>query len=167
MNVEQGLLLFLCKNFVYRPPGHHAMAEEFSGYCYFNNIAITTHIALKKYNLERLVLQNKCSNFLFGNFNSDQFFQSQPLFLCIYTHSHMHICKDICIDHLLEIIVVHVKKIIDDLWFSKETLVLRFWAEQCEGLLLFQNSDCWLGCTSWPRNSICFLWWPKVSCAYI
>ncbi|XP_025108322.1 histone deacetylase 6-like isoform X1 [Pomacea canaliculata] len=32
------------------------MAEEFSGYCYFNNIAITTHIALKKYNLERILI---------------------------------------------------------------------------------------------------------------
>nr|BAW19564.1 histone deacetylase 6 [Gnatocerus cornutus] len=29
-----------------RPPGHHAMAEEYNGYCYFNNVAIAAEAAL-------------------------------------------------------------------------------------------------------------------------
>ena len=32
-----------------RPPGHHAGIESFEGFCYLNNIAISTFYALEKY----------------------------------------------------------------------------------------------------------------------
>ncbi|ESO83648.1 hypothetical protein LOTGIDRAFT_222496 [Lottia gigantea] len=39
---------------IIRPPGHHASREEFNGYCYLNNAAITAHHALNNYGLKRL-----------------------------------------------------------------------------------------------------------------
>ena len=38
---------------VCRPPGHHAMTEEYSGYCYFNNVAVAARVALEKHGLKR------------------------------------------------------------------------------------------------------------------
>lgn len=31
---------------IIRPPGHHAMENEYCGYCYFNNVAIAAQHAL-------------------------------------------------------------------------------------------------------------------------
>ncbi|XP_022657209.1 histone deacetylase 10-like isoform X1 [Varroa destructor] len=41
---------------VIRPPGHHAMAEEFCGYCIFNNVAIAAKYAVEKMGLERVLI---------------------------------------------------------------------------------------------------------------
>ncbi|CAL1534568.1 unnamed protein product, partial [Lymnaea stagnalis] len=41
---------------IVRPPGHHAMEEEYCGYCYFSNAAIATQIMLDKYHLKRVLL---------------------------------------------------------------------------------------------------------------
>lgn len=39
-----------------RPPGHHATTNQAMGFCLFNNVAITTRYALKKYNLSRIAI---------------------------------------------------------------------------------------------------------------
>lgn len=39
-----------------RPPGHHAMHNEFNGYCFFNNAAIAAKYALKNYGLSRIMI---------------------------------------------------------------------------------------------------------------
>lgn len=40
-----------------RPPGHHAMASEACGYCFFNNVAIAAKSCLKKFeNLKRILI---------------------------------------------------------------------------------------------------------------
>ncbi|KAL8582057.1 hypothetical protein ACOMHN_028038 [Nucella lapillus] len=41
---------------VIRPPGHHAMAEQFNGYCYFNNVAVAARTALHKHGLKRILI---------------------------------------------------------------------------------------------------------------
>lgn len=39
-----------------RPPGHHAEADQSSGFCLFNNIAIAARYALKKLKLKRILI---------------------------------------------------------------------------------------------------------------
>ncbi|OQR72538.1 histone deacetylase 6-like [Tropilaelaps mercedesae] len=41
---------------IIRPPGHHAMTEEFCGYCLFNNVAIAAKYAVEKMGLERVLI---------------------------------------------------------------------------------------------------------------
>jgi len=38
-----------------RPPGHHAMENEYCGYCFFNNVAIATQHVLNT-NMAKKVL---------------------------------------------------------------------------------------------------------------
>ena len=40
----------------FRPPGHHAMRDEYCGYCFYNNVAIAAQLALKKFNLQRILI---------------------------------------------------------------------------------------------------------------
>lgn len=40
--------IFFC-----RPPGHHAMSNEFNGYCYLNNVATAAKLAIKNHGLKR------------------------------------------------------------------------------------------------------------------
>ncbi|XP_041347489.1 histone deacetylase 6-like [Gigantopelta aegis] len=39
-----------------RPPGHHAMFNEYCGYCTFNNVAIAAQHALDRFGLERILV---------------------------------------------------------------------------------------------------------------
>jgi acetoin utilization deacetylase AcuC-like enzyme len=39
-----------------RPPGHHAEANRAMGFCLFNNVAIGAKYAIKKYNLDRILI---------------------------------------------------------------------------------------------------------------
>ncbi len=39
-----------------RPPGHHALADRAGGFCIFNNIAIAARYAMKRYELERILV---------------------------------------------------------------------------------------------------------------
>ncbi|KAL0279876.1 UNVERIFIED_CONTAM: hypothetical protein PYX00_001345 [Menopon gallinae] len=41
---------------IIRPPGHHAMENEFCGYCFFNNAALAANYAMKKIGLDRVLL---------------------------------------------------------------------------------------------------------------
>lgn len=39
-----------------RPPGHHAMANAFCGYCFMNNIAISSEIAISEGLAKRVLI---------------------------------------------------------------------------------------------------------------
>lgn len=41
---------------VYRPPGHHAMQDEYCGYCFFNNVALAAQHALNKCGIEKILI---------------------------------------------------------------------------------------------------------------
>ncbi|KAH8306583.1 hypothetical protein KR018_006132, partial [Drosophila ironensis] len=41
---------------IIRPPGHHAMKEQFNGYCFFNNVALAVKHALEVHKLERILI---------------------------------------------------------------------------------------------------------------
>ena len=39
-----------------RPPGHHAMRSEASGYCFFNNAAIAAKYAIDRLGMKRVLV---------------------------------------------------------------------------------------------------------------
>ncbi len=39
-----------------RPPGHHAMADDAMGFCFFNNVAVAARFALEEQGLERIAI---------------------------------------------------------------------------------------------------------------
>ncbi|XP_076117817.1 protein deacetylase HDAC6-like isoform X2 [Mytilus galloprovincialis] len=41
---------------IVRPPGHHAMSNEFNGYCYLNNVATAAKLAIKNHGLKRILI---------------------------------------------------------------------------------------------------------------
>jgi histone deacetylase 6 len=40
---------------IVRPPGHHACADEASGFCYFNNVAVAVKAAQAEFGLRRIM----------------------------------------------------------------------------------------------------------------
>ena len=45
-----------CAFALVRPPGHHAMPQQAMGFCLFNNIAIAAKYALRRHDLERVLI---------------------------------------------------------------------------------------------------------------
>lgn len=41
---------------IIRPPGHHAMKSEYSGYCFINNVAIATQYLLDKTAIQKILI---------------------------------------------------------------------------------------------------------------
>ena len=41
---------------VVRPPGHHAEPSDYMGFCFFNNVAVAAHAALKHPGIERVLI---------------------------------------------------------------------------------------------------------------
>lgn len=41
---------------MYRPPGHHAMKNEYCGYCFFNNVAIATQHLLDTTQIQKILI---------------------------------------------------------------------------------------------------------------
>lgn len=41
---------------VIRPPGHHAMKDQYCGYCYVNNAALAVQHALDNLELQRVLI---------------------------------------------------------------------------------------------------------------
>jgi acetoin utilization deacetylase AcuC-like enzyme len=68
-----------------RPPGHHATSGYAKGFCLFNNIAIATKHALKKYNLERILIVD--FDVHHGNGTQEAFYDS-PQVMYISTHEY-------------------------------------------------------------------------------
>jgi len=66
-----------------RPPGHHATHSKAMGFCLFNNLAIAARQALKKYDLERIVIID--FDVHHGNGTQDSFYE-EPRVLYISTH---------------------------------------------------------------------------------
>jgi acetoin utilization deacetylase AcuC-like enzyme len=66
-----------------RPPGHHAMERRAMGFCLFNNIAVAAKQALKKYNLNRVLIVD--FDVHHGNGTQDSFYDD-PNVLYFSTH---------------------------------------------------------------------------------
>lgn len=41
---------------VVRPPGHHAEPTDYMGFCFFNNVAVAAHAALKHPGIHRVLV---------------------------------------------------------------------------------------------------------------
>lgn len=41
---------------IFRPPGHHAMESEYSGYCFINNVAIAAQYLLDKTSVQKILI---------------------------------------------------------------------------------------------------------------
>ncbi|MFX0032474.1 MAG: histone deacetylase [Promethearchaeota archaeon] len=64
-----------CKNAfaLVRPPGHHSNSYKFSGFCIFNNIAVTAEYLFREKNIKRIVIIDwDCHH---GNGTQDIFFE--------------------------------------------------------------------------------------------
>lgn len=68
-----------------RPPGHHASASRAAGFCIFNNIAIAARYALKKYNLQRILIVD--FDVHHGNGTQDIFYNASNI---LYFSTHQY-----------------------------------------------------------------------------
>ena len=70
-----------------RPPGHHAEAGRAMGFCLFNNVAIATRYAQKKYGLTRVLIVDWDVHHGNGTQHS---FEDDPSVLFFSTHQYPH-----------------------------------------------------------------------------
>jgi len=70
-----------------RPPGHHAEAGRAMGFCLFNNVAIATRYAQKKYGLSRILIVDWDVHHGNGTQHS---FEDDPSVLFFSTHQYPH-----------------------------------------------------------------------------
>jgi acetoin utilization deacetylase AcuC-like enzyme len=68
-----------------RPPGHHATHDRAMGFCIFNNVAIAGEFALRKFNLNRVLIVD--FDVHHGNGTQDAFY-ADPKVLYFSTHQH-------------------------------------------------------------------------------
>lgn len=68
-----------------RPPGHHAEADRAMGFCLFNNVAIGAKYAIKKYNLDRILIIDW--DIHHGNATQNSFYDD-PQALYFSTHQY-------------------------------------------------------------------------------
>lgn len=68
-----------------RPPGHHATHDRAMGFCIFNNVAIAGETALRKFNLNRVLIVD--FDVHHGNGTQDAFY-ADPKVLYFSTHQH-------------------------------------------------------------------------------
>jgi acetoin utilization deacetylase AcuC-like enzyme len=74
-----------CAYALVRPPGHHATSDDAMGFCIFNNVAVAANYALKKYNMERVLIID--FDVHHGNGTQDAF-EHNPYVLYISTHQY-------------------------------------------------------------------------------
>jgi acetoin utilization deacetylase AcuC-like enzyme len=68
-----------------RPPGHHATRDRAMGFCIFNNVAIAAEFALRKFNLNRVLIAD--FDVHHGNGTQDAFY-ADPRALYFSTHQY-------------------------------------------------------------------------------
>jgi acetoin utilization deacetylase AcuC-like enzyme len=68
-----------------RPPGHHAIRDRAMGFCIFNNVAIAAELALRKLNLNRVLIVD--FDVHHGNGTQDAFY-GDPKVLYFSTHQY-------------------------------------------------------------------------------
>ena len=68
-----------------RPPGHHATHDRAMGFCIFNNVAIAGEFALRKFNLNRVLIVD--FDVHHGNGTQDAFY-ADPKVLYFSTHQY-------------------------------------------------------------------------------
>jgi len=68
-----------------RPPGHHAISDRAMGFCIFNNIAIAAKFALKKFNLNRILIAD--FDVHHGNGTQDAFYSDSQV---LYFSTHQY-----------------------------------------------------------------------------
>lgn len=68
-----------------RPPGHHALAEETMGFCFFNNAALAARHAQTRYGLQRVAILDW--DLHHGN-GTEALFYDDPSVLYLSTHQH-------------------------------------------------------------------------------
>lgn len=66
---------------IVRPPGHHAMYNEFNGYCLLNNVALAAKRALDLHGLERILILDWDVHHGQG---IQYFFYNDPRFLVVF-----------------------------------------------------------------------------------
>lgn len=72
---------------VVRPPGHHAMKNEYNGYCFFNNVALATELAMRKYGKKRILIIDWDIHHGQG---TQRFFYDNPNVLYFSIHRYEH-----------------------------------------------------------------------------
>ncbi|RZF39849.1 hypothetical protein LSTR_LSTR000497 [Laodelphax striatellus] len=72
---------------IIRPPGHHAMKNEYCGYCYFNNVALAADHALKNLGLNRILIVDWDVH---HGQATQQMFYSDPRVLYFSIHRYEH-----------------------------------------------------------------------------
>ncbi len=68
-----------------RPPGHHAEKKSSMGFCLFNNVAIAASYAMKKHNIERIMIIDW--DLHHGNGTQTSFFETNKI-LYVSTHQY-------------------------------------------------------------------------------
>ncbi|MDB5099143.1 MAG: histone deacetylase superfamily [Cyanobacteria bacterium RYN_339] len=68
-----------------RPPGHHALADQTMGFCFFNNAALAARHAQQAYGLQRVVILDW--DLHHGN-GTEAIFYDDPSVLYLSTHQH-------------------------------------------------------------------------------
>lgn len=72
---------------IIRPPGHHAMYNEFCGYCFLNNVAIAAKQAVDHYGLKRVLVIDWDVHHGQG---TQYFFYNDPRVIYFSIHTYMH-----------------------------------------------------------------------------
>ncbi|XP_052866559.1 histone deacetylase 6 [Anopheles cruzii] len=72
---------------IVRPPGHHAMAGEFNGYCFFNNVAIAAQHALNNLGIRKILIVDWDVHHGQG---TQRMFYSDPRVLYFSIHRYEH-----------------------------------------------------------------------------
>lgn len=72
---------------VVRPPGHHAFRNRGSGFCIFNNIALSVRYAQKKYNIKKAAIIDFDAHH--GNGTQDLFYKDKNVFYISF-HQYPH-----------------------------------------------------------------------------
>ena len=70
-----------------RPPGHHAEKDRAMGFCLFNNMAVGTAYALKKYNLKKVLIID--IDLHHGNGTQNAFYNTdQVMYISLHQYPH-------------------------------------------------------------------------------